>query len=88
MPFGANAGSQKLLPWLMNLLPEGTPLQTIGHNLGASVQDTVGLIEQIGLDTAGALSIGSPRPDQRPGYRLVPDDAALERIINELPAKP
>ncbi|MDE1993296.1 MAG: HipA domain-containing protein, partial [Rhizobiaceae bacterium] len=41
----------------------------------------------IGRDTAGALSIGEPR---KPGLslRAVPDESALERILDELPAKP
>lgn len=41
----------------------------------------------IGRDTAGALSIGEPR---RAGVNLepIPDEDALERILNELPTKP
>jgi serine/threonine-protein kinase HipA len=88
MPFEAKIGSQQLLPWLENLLPEGASLQSIGRNLGISVQDTIGLIGRLGLDTAGALSIGVPWPGRVPDYRLVPSDAELERIINEMPAKP
>lgn len=51
-------------------------------------QDVVGLVEHIGRDIAGALSIGVPRLGKAPGYRPVPDDGELERIIRELPAKP
>ena len=88
IPIGAIAPPETLLPWLMNLLPEGAPLLTISQALGTSTQDVVGLVEQIGRDTAGALSIGVPRLGKAPGYRPVPDNAALERIIRELPAKP
>lgn len=88
IPIGVVAPPEMLLPWLMNLLPEGAPLLTIGQALGTSTQDVVGLIEQIGRDTAGALSIEVPRLGKAPGYRPVPDNAALERIIRELPAKP
>lgn len=78
--------ADRLLPWLANLLPE-THLAEIGQRLKVSPQDIVGLLSHIGRDTAGALSIGQPR---RPGVNLqpVPDAAALERILDELPAKP
>lgn len=78
--------ADRLLPWLANLLPE-THLAEIGQRLKVSPQDIVGLLGHIGRDTAGALSIGQPR---RPGVNLqpVPDAAALERILDALPAKP
>lgn len=78
--------ADRLMPWLANLLPE-TYLAEIGQRLKVSPQDIVGLLAHIGRDTAGALSIGQPR---RPGVNLqpVPDAAALERILDELPAKP
>lgn len=79
-------GADRLLPWLANLLPE-THLAEIGQRLKVSPQDIVGLLGRIGRDTAGALSIGEPR---KPGVNLqpIPDEEALERILNELPAKP
>lgn len=79
-------GSAVLLPWLSNLLPE-THLSEIGQRLKISPQDIVGLLEHIGRDTAGALSIGRPR---KPGLNLqpIPDEQALQRIIDELPEKP
>ena len=79
-------GADRLLPWLANLLPE-THLAEIGQRLKVSPQDIVGLLGHIGRDTAGALSIGEPR---KLGIHLqpVPDAVALERILNELPAKP
>ncbi|WP_137136898.1 type II toxin-antitoxin system HipA family toxin [Rhizobium sp. FKY42] len=78
--------ADRLLPWLANLLPE-THLAEIGQRLKVSPQDIVGLLEHIGRDTAGALSIGAPR---KPGIHLqpVPDAGALERILDELPSKP
>ncbi|SCB21824.1 HipA N-terminal domain-containing protein [Rhizobium miluonense] len=78
--------ADRLLPWLANLLPE-THLAEIGQRLKVSPQDIVGLLSHIGRDTAGALSIGNPR---KPGIHLqpVPDAAALEHILDELPAKP
>ena len=87
MPLRSGAvGADVLLPWLANLLPE-THLAEIGQRLKVSPQDIVGLLGHIGRDTAGALSIGKPR---KAGVNLqpIPDGNTLERILNELPAKP
>lgn len=87
MPLGSGpVQADRLLPWLANLLPE-THLAEIGQRLKISPQDIVGLLAHIGRDTAGALSIGAAR---KAGLHLepVPDEQALERILNELPARP
>jgi serine/threonine-protein kinase HipA len=78
----------QILPWLMNLLPEGEPLRAMTRALGAAQEDALGLIAQTGNDLAGALSIAPQRPRGEPGYRTVPDTDALERIIEELPSRP
>jgi serine/threonine-protein kinase HipA len=85
---GGPFGSGTLLPWLANLLPEEGNLLAIGRNLGVSPQDTIGILERIGRDTAGALTIGRLREGEVPGYRPISGEAGLERIIDELPAKP
>jgi serine/threonine-protein kinase HipA len=77
-----------LLPWLANLLPEEGNLILIGRNLGVSPQDVIGILERIGRDTAGALTIGQRRDGEAPGYRPIPGEGDLERIIEELPSKP
>ena len=46
------------LPWAANLLPEGRQLTAVGANIGASTDDVVAILREIGRDTAGALSIG------------------------------
>ena len=74
------------MPWLANLLPE-THLSEIGQQLKVSPQDIVGLLTRLGRDTAGAFSIGEPRRDGN-NFRVVPDEVALERILNELPERP
>jgi serine/threonine-protein kinase HipA len=87
MPLGPDAvDHDRIIPWLANLLPE-THLSEIGQQLGVSPQDVLGLLEHIGRDTAGALAIGSPRP-QADDFRPIELDQDLERIINELPQKP
>ena len=85
---GGPFASGTLLPWLANLLPEEGNLLAIGRNLGVSPQDTIGILERIGRDTAGALTIGRLREGEVPGYRPISGEAGLERIIDELPAKP
>lgn len=77
-----------VVPWLMNLLPEGEPLRAMTRALGVSGDDILGLIAQTGRDLAGAVTIGQPRPVDKTDQRVVPGDAALERILNELPARP
>lgn len=79
---------EQVLPWLMNLLPEGEPLRAMTRALGAAPEDALGLIAQTGNDLAGALSIAPREPRGKPGYRTIPDADALERIIEELPARP
>ncbi|WP_275789465.1 type II toxin-antitoxin system HipA family toxin [Pararhizobium gei] len=79
-------GADRVMPWLANLLPE-THLSEIGQRLKISPQDIVGLLTRLGRDTAGAFSIGEPRRDGN-NFRVVPDEAALERILNELPERP
>lgn len=87
MPMRSGAvGADVLLPWLANLLPE-THLAEIGQRLKVSPQDVVGLLGHIGRDTAGALSIGEPRK-AGVNLQLIPEEETLERILNELPAKP
>ena len=76
------------LPWASNLLPEGLQLKTIGTTLGASGDDVVEILRQIGRDTAGALSVGKPGTASTAHWKPVETEADLERIITELPRKP
>jgi serine/threonine-protein kinase HipA len=76
------------LPWAANLLPEGTQLRAIGLKLGAAPEDVIGILAELGRDTAGALSIGKPGSTSAADWRAVPSVKALERIIEELPSKP
>jgi serine/threonine-protein kinase HipA len=79
---------ETLLPWLMNLLPEGEPLRAMTRALGVAQEDILGLLAETGQDLAGALRLGRPRPEAEAGFTPIPDPAALERIIEELPARP
>lgn len=76
------------LPWAQNLLPEGAQLRAVGLTLGASPDDVIGILSEIGRDTAGALSIGQPGSSSPGKWKPVTKVKDLERIINELPTKP
>lgn len=87
MPLSAKEwGPGVILPWLMNLLPEGAPLRALTRALGASAEDVLALITASGGDLAGALSIRESAGPTR--TQPIRDEAALERILNELPSKP
>ena len=80
-------GPEVTVPWLMNLLPEGEPLRGVARALGVARDDILGLITNLGRDLAGALTMGEPRRGDAPKLVPLPEDA-LERIIEELPARP
>lgn len=76
-----------VLPWLMNLLPEGETLRAMGKINGVSPEDPIGMLAKHGRDAAGAFSFGKQRIATNPRYREL-DPKELERILNELPARP
>jgi serine/threonine-protein kinase HipA len=89
MPLSPRRVPPKLfLPWAANLLPESTQLRAIGLQLGAAPEDVIGILTELGRDTAGALSIGKPGTTSTADWRPVPTDKALEKILEELPSKP
>ena len=77
----------EVLPWVANLLPESQQLEMVARATGASQADPLALLASIGRDTSGAMSF-SERGHTRMTTREVPEEAALERIIQELPQKP
>jgi serine/threonine-protein kinase HipA len=77
-----------VVPWLMNLLPEGEPLRAMTRAIGVGQDDLLGLITETGSDLAGALTIGRPRPGQSPGFLPIETDTDLERILGELASRP
>lgn len=74
-------------PWFANLLPEGPQLEQIGLLLGRSQGDVYGLLEEVGRETAGALSIGGPETTERADYQEL-DQKDLAEAIDRLPARP
>jgi serine/threonine-protein kinase HipA len=80
--------SNVFLPWAANLLPESEQLRTLGQLLGMARSDVVGLLSAIGVDTAGALSVGQPGRTASVQRRPVGSPEDLEKVIEELPTKP
>ena len=72
---------------MVNLLPESRNLEAIVRLTRIAEQNVLGLLDQIGRDTSGALSFAR-RGALEMTCRSIPDEAALERILDELPAKP
>jgi serine/threonine-protein kinase HipA len=77
-------------PFFANLLPEEKIRVVIARNLGISLNNDYGLLERIGGDCAGAVSLYPEleEPHQEPGsYRRLTLDE-LDRVIGELPIRP
>ncbi|WP_262423518.1 HipA N-terminal domain-containing protein [Brevundimonas denitrificans] len=65
MPLRATPfNSETISPWLANLLPEERQLAILTRTLGLDRADTLALLNEIGGDTAGALSFGVRPPGQ------------------------
>jgi len=77
-------------PFFANLLPEEKMRAVIARNLGVSLNNDYGLLERIGGDCAGAVSIypATDESHREPGtYRQLSLDE-LNAIIGELPKRP
>ncbi len=76
-------------PYFANLLPESRLRELIARNLGISVGNDFGLLERIGGECAGAVTITASTDLQQQGGAYQPlssDD--LHRIIAQLPQTP
>jgi len=77
-------------PFFANLLPEEKIRAVIARNLGVSLNNDYGLLERIGGDCAGAVSLypetGEPKRELGRYRQLSPDELAA--IIRELPQRP
>jgi serine/threonine-protein kinase HipA len=91
LPLSGGFGSVQIVAFFGGLLPEGRPRELLARQLGVSVTNDFGLLEQLGGDTAGAVSV------QLPGSPALPstgndvewlDDAQLAELIDELPQRP
>lgn len=77
-------------PFFANLLPEEKIRAVIARNLGVSLNNDYGLLEKIGGDCAGAVSLYPEAEESglEPGYyrQLTLDE--LNAVISELPKRP
>lgn len=77
-------------PFFANLLPEEKMRTMIARNLKVSEKNDYGLLERIGGECAGAVSLlpegAEPQHDQRRYRELSPDEFVA--IIKELPQRP
>jgi serine/threonine-protein kinase HipA len=76
-------------PFFANLLPEGEIRRLIARRFGLSEKNDFALLEQIGGECAGAVSLllQGELPDQSHSYEKSAEDE-LHRIIAELPRRP
>lgn len=87
--------SEIISPWLANLLPEERQLAVLTRSLGLDRADTLALLNEIGGDTAGALSFGVPSERSRWAYKPLTSfydtedpQRALERHFEDLQDRP
>lgn len=82
-------GPEIVYPWLLNLLPEGGALKTVGVILKVDEHDVLGMIKEMGGDLPGALTIPltSDTTAPRPRYQTL-TEAELADILRKLPARP
>jgi len=76
-------------PFFANLLPEGEIKQVIARRLQISASNDFTMLNSIGGECAGAVSIlpAGSVPDAKPGYQRL-NNEDLVRIIAELPKRP
>ncbi len=87
--------SDVISPWLANLLPEEEQLQILTRSLGLDQADVLAVLQEIGGDTAGALSFGEPADSSRWSYTPLTDfygtddpQDALDRHFEDLSRRP
>lgn len=79
-------------PFFAGLLPEEKPRESVARTLGVSRQNDFGLLEHLGGDVAGAISLWPegervPVPDAARAARPV-ENAELADILDRLPRRP
>ena len=84
---GKSYGSEEILSWVANLLPEGPQINTIARMIGVSQSDPLAILAEIGCDTAGAFSF-SKQGGKSICIRPIGNEADLERLIEEMPQEP
>jgi len=90
LPFQENSyPDEKARPFFTNLLPESAVREAVARKLGISPRNEFALLEAIGGECAGAVTLLSRgvAPDNHAGYQeLLPEQ--FHEIIRSLPEKP
>jgi serine/threonine-protein kinase HipA len=82
-------GHQPVRAVFGGLLPEGDVREVLARNLGISERNDYGLLEEVGGDVAGAITLlpdGVEPPAEPTSDPL--DDEQLDRLLGELPQRP
>jgi len=91
LPLDGSFGVSEATAFFGGLLPEGTPREILARQLGVSVANDFGLLEHLGGDTAGAISLlvpgASPSAHRADDIDWL-DEEPLGTLIEELPARP
>lgn len=90
LPLSGSFSTAATHAYFGGLLPEGSPRDVLARRLGLSPGNDFALLERVGGECAGAVSLLAPgeRPGDRPGSVRWLDDAELEGLIDELPRRP
>lgn len=83
--------TSKARPFFAGILPEEQPRRTIAEILGISESNDFALLERIGGECAGAVSLlpeGEAQPDPKDTQLRKLTESELRKLINELPERP
>lgn len=83
-------GHEQVAPFFEGLLPEGQALATIARGLGLSPTNVFALLERIGADCGGAVTV-VPHGRESSGRQVATrplDDAGLAQLVADLPRRP
>lgn len=79
-------------PFFAGLLPEEAQLEAVARALGISKRNDFGLLEALGGDVAGALSLWpegeAPPPADAAGHAKPLDDGDIAELLDTLPKRP
>ena len=90
LPLDGDFAERPVKAFFGGLLPEGDLRRLLALELGVSEENDFSILEHVGGDCAGAVSLYSPGRASRKGEGEVHwlDDAAVAKLIEELPARP
>jgi serine/threonine-protein kinase HipA len=92
LPLSGDFSVEAVLAFFAGLLPEGEPRRQLARGLGVSAGNDFALLEAVGGDCPGAISLYPPNDEPAPvGHGEDVewlDDAGLRELLIELPTRP